>query len=276
MRERWAELAAHLSKERGFWRSADKLRAIRLLGRQPIDAPDDVRVAAIFLASHAIRRTGKPFEDLLSDMPSETLAGFVKDVTDRSEEEIDVSDLTKARQILLDLVEENVAMIDEALGRHEANAQKKGAKSSDRLGFDESPRSLRIGQYEAKCVSGYVRGLELYRKWQKRQGGERRSEGGGGGGEQERRLRPTDYGRATRAESERQGGEGTGEGNGVGVVAREGWEPADRDGDGLLGESGDIVAEVVGTGEAGWDFGPAQCARGKRWTATGMWLLLRQ
>ena len=138
-------------------------------------------MAAVFLASHAIRRTGKPFEDLLSDMPSETLSSWVKDVTDRSEAEgIDVSDVTKARQILLDLVEENVAMIDEARARHEANAQKKGAKSSDRLGFDESPRSLRIGKYEAKCVSGYVRGLELYRKWQNERaesGGRREEEG---------------------------------------------------------------------------------------------------
>ena len=249
MRERWEELAAHLNKARGFWRSADKLKAIRLLGRQPVDAPDDVRVAAVFLASHAIRRTGKPFEDLLSDMPSETLSSWVKDVTDRSEAEgIDVSDVTKARQILLDLVEENVAMIDEALARHEANAQKKGAKSSDRLGFDESPRSLRIGKYEAKCVSGYVRGLELYRKWQKREGRERRAEGGGGSGEQERRLRPTDYGRATRAES--GGGSGADD-----VASGAPWDdqmPGDRDGEGLVGESGDLSANGVETGAGEW------------------------
>ena len=37
MRERWEELAAHLNKARGFWRSADKLKAIRLLGRQPVE-----------------------------------------------------------------------------------------------------------------------------------------------------------------------------------------------------------------------------------------------
>ncbi len=200
LRERWEELGAHLKKSKGFWSSADKLRAIRLLGRQPVDAQDDVRVAAIFLASHAIRRTGKTFEDLLSDMSSETLSSFVKDVTDRCAEEIDVSDVTNARQMLLGLVEENVAMIDEALEEHQANAQKKGEKSSDRLGFDESPRGVRIAQYEARCISGFHRGLEVYRKWQARKGGERRAESGGGCGQQEHRLRPTDYGRASRAD----------------------------------------------------------------------------
>ncbi len=96
LREQWEELGAHLKKAKGFWRSADKLKAIRMLGRQPIDAPDDVHsVAAIFLASYAIRRKGDPFDDLLSDMGSETLAQFVKDVTDRSAADIDVSEATK-------------------------------------------------------------------------------------------------------------------------------------------------------------------------------------
>ncbi|HEX3451338.1 MAG TPA: hypothetical protein VHS97_24000, partial [Isosphaeraceae bacterium] len=37
------------------WLSPDKLKAIRLLGMQPIDAIDDLDVARIFLASYVIR-----------------------------------------------------------------------------------------------------------------------------------------------------------------------------------------------------------------------------
>ena len=253
MRERWEELAAHLEKAKGFWSSADKLRAIRLLGRQPIDAQDDVRVAAIFLASHAVRRTGKPFNDLFSDMGSETHAQFVKDVTDRLADEIDVSDVTKARQILFDLVAENVALIDEALERHERDAQKKGERSSDRLGFDESPRSMRIQQHEARCISGFRRGLELYQKWRKHhKGGERRAAGGGGSDEYERRLRPPDYGRATRAEGVPQGGGRSSEGVAARVVPWDGRVLADRDDDGL-GGSGDLGADVGETGAGEWE-----------------------
>ncbi len=250
LREQWEELGAHLKKAKGFWRSADKLKAIRMLGRQPIDAPDDVRVAAIFLASYAIRRKGDPFDDLLSDMGSETLAQFVKDVTDRSAADIDVSEATKARQILLDLVAENVAMIDEALEEHQASATKKGEKSADRLGFDESPRSKGIQQYEARCVSGFFRGLEVYRKWQKHQGGRRNAER-----EPTRDpepSRPPDYGRATRAESERKGG-GQAEGmrdEGRGMRADRG--PAGTERVGALDASGFRgMAAERGAGAAG-------------------------
>jgi hypothetical protein len=74
------------------------MRSARLARFAAIDAADDVRVATILLASHAIRRTGKPFVEFLSDMSSEALARFVKDGTDRWADEIDISDATKARQ----------------------------------------------------------------------------------------------------------------------------------------------------------------------------------
>ena len=51
--DRWAELGALL--DRGLsWQSPDKLRAIRLLGRQPLDAADSELVATIFQACHVL------------------------------------------------------------------------------------------------------------------------------------------------------------------------------------------------------------------------------
>jgi hypothetical protein len=51
--DRWAELRARLEPGQS-WLSPDKLKAIRLLGKQPLDAADDADVATIFLACHAI------------------------------------------------------------------------------------------------------------------------------------------------------------------------------------------------------------------------------
>ena len=51
--DRWAELGALLDRGLG-WQSPDKLRAIRLLGHQPLDAADSERVATIFQASHVL------------------------------------------------------------------------------------------------------------------------------------------------------------------------------------------------------------------------------
>jgi hypothetical protein len=51
--DRWAELRGLL--DRGLsWQSPDKLRAIRLLGRQPLDAADSEVVATIFQACHVL------------------------------------------------------------------------------------------------------------------------------------------------------------------------------------------------------------------------------
>jgi hypothetical protein len=51
--DRWGELGALL--DRGLsWQSPDKLKAIRLLGRQPLDAADSELVALIFQACHVL------------------------------------------------------------------------------------------------------------------------------------------------------------------------------------------------------------------------------
>jgi hypothetical protein len=51
--ERWGELGGLL--DRGLsWQSPDKLKAIRLLGRQPLDAADSEVVALIFQACHVL------------------------------------------------------------------------------------------------------------------------------------------------------------------------------------------------------------------------------
>jgi hypothetical protein len=49
--DRWAELRARLMRG-GHWQSPEKLKVIRLLGRQPLDAADVTEVTEIFLAAH--------------------------------------------------------------------------------------------------------------------------------------------------------------------------------------------------------------------------------
>ncbi len=68
LRDQWQALRSQLEPN-GFWQSNDRLKAIRLLGRQPVEANEDRRVATIFVASHALKRAGKTeFDDLSSDM----------------------------------------------------------------------------------------------------------------------------------------------------------------------------------------------------------------
>jgi hypothetical protein len=51
--DRWGELGSLLDRHLS-WQSPDKLKAIRLLGRQPLDAADCEVVATIFQASHVL------------------------------------------------------------------------------------------------------------------------------------------------------------------------------------------------------------------------------
>ena len=53
MRDRWEELRTLLEPGK-FWQSHDRFKAIRLLGRQPLDADEDKWVAEVFVASHAL------------------------------------------------------------------------------------------------------------------------------------------------------------------------------------------------------------------------------
>jgi hypothetical protein len=68
MLDRWDELATLVECDLA-WLSPDKLKAIRLMGMQPIDAVDDLDVARIFLACFVIRgKTGEPFLEIFHEL----------------------------------------------------------------------------------------------------------------------------------------------------------------------------------------------------------------
>ncbi len=97
--------------QKHFWAAGDRLRMIRLLGRNPVDGIADRRVAEVFAASHAIRPVGKPFDDLQSDMSEPVLVAHVqaikvmwRDLSRKDEPE-------KARQSLIDMVEGEIERI---------------------------------------------------------------------------------------------------------------------------------------------------------------------
>ena len=67
--QRWAALGEALDGGR-TWRAVDRLRAIRLLGKQPLDAVADETVLSIYLACQAMDPHGPDvFAEPLSDLP---------------------------------------------------------------------------------------------------------------------------------------------------------------------------------------------------------------
>ena len=173
---RWSELAAQLEPGK-FWQSHDRFKIIRLLRRQPIDGLEVRTIAEIFVASHALNPVGHGlFDDLLSDIGGTTSLGVYRmAVKARWPELVSADDPVKCRQVLIDLVDENIERLDAKLEEHEANADVHAQRAFASLGFDKSPDGQRIRQHQMRCVNALYRGMETYRKYQ----GKKKAEGGG-------------------------------------------------------------------------------------------------
>ena len=73
---RWAELRC-LLETGGCWLSPEKFKAVRLLGKQPVDAVADRDVTLVFLASHTIKRQHKnAFAELKCEMLVDVFVAF--------------------------------------------------------------------------------------------------------------------------------------------------------------------------------------------------------
>jgi len=171
----WEELKAKLETGGKFWQSHDRLKSIRLLGLQPIDAITDRRVAEIFVASHALNPIGKtPFDDLLSDMATTALDRYRKDVHAQWPDLVSTKDTARCRELLIDLVDWNLEHLNANLEENAASADANAQKTVDRLSVDKSPDGQRLRAYHMKCVSALNRGFETFRKYQGKKNAEGR------------------------------------------------------------------------------------------------------
>ena len=104
MLDRWAELETLVECDLA-WLSPDKLKAIRLLGMQPIDAVDDLDVARIFLACFVIRgSTGDPFLEILHELYTREEVIFRSQLAARKLAMFLPKDASEAREVLQEIV----------------------------------------------------------------------------------------------------------------------------------------------------------------------------
>ncbi len=150
----------------GIWYSPDRLKAVRLLGFQPVDAVDQWCVAMIFVASNGFMRLGETgFEDLLSDMSPVALERLVLRVKARFRDLFFDWTEIEYRQMLIDLIDENVLALQAKLEWHKRqNARCGGDRKGDELAFDYSPRGASMRQYELRCKTSFERGVARFNK----------------------------------------------------------------------------------------------------------------
>jgi hypothetical protein len=170
--ERWEELRARLAPGK-HWRSSDKFKAIRLLGAQPADAIVERTIAEILVASDVIQRvktrasslTGEgPFTELASDAGLEVLDNLEEKVRKEWPDLVCAGEKEKARQILIDLVDENVGRLAAKLEAFNEKIDDLAETRMTRLSFDHSPQGERLRSYLLKFKNGLERGLRTLKK----------------------------------------------------------------------------------------------------------------
>ena len=124
MIEQWVQLRGRLMNG-NCWSSCDKVKAIRLLGKQPSDAINDPAVATIFIASHADNPVyDSPFAEVQCDVPGPQFRIYNNMATQRAPDlgmPNDAYDAAlRGREILKNFVEEAIGRLQKKAEAHTA------------------------------------------------------------------------------------------------------------------------------------------------------------
>ena len=130
----WQELRQRAVENLG-WQALDRLKAARLLGKHPWMAGEDRELAKMYVACFAIHPFGRKssYEDLKCETTSQREhKALIKRIRSRWPLVLDAGDTAKAKQVLLDLVDENLARLEAKLKVHlecaEVHAERRASK----------------------------------------------------------------------------------------------------------------------------------------------------
>jgi hypothetical protein len=176
--DRWAELKDALEAGRN-WEPRDRFKAIRLLGRQPLDIDDDGRVLTIYACCTAMDTTGSiALKDLTNELHWNEQKRLADWITRRWAEPEDRPDAETAMAALLALVGAEEDRLEDAL----ATLLDGPPPSAAAAAFDPSDAAERLRRYQATCDRTLLRVLEALRK--------RRRDADGSGTGRQRQARP--------------------------------------------------------------------------------------
>ncbi len=156
------------------WQSHDRLKAIRMLGRQPTDAAEDKRIVQIYVGAFAIKPNmkRKAYDDLKAEMATLDFKEFVNRVRDRWPMVVDASEMTKAREMLIDLVTRNMERLEAKLEVFEARSEELNDRNAALLALDKTPEGQIYQRYEMACQRKLSRCLADFWKHQRESEGE--------------------------------------------------------------------------------------------------------
>jgi hypothetical protein len=159
--ERWAELR-ELLEDGLSWQAHDRLKAIRLLGRQPLEATDDQRVMAIYLCCWAMEPgSAHGFTDMIPELTPKERPVYLDRLNAREPMAHLPEGPDAARADLLGLIAEEEDRLEAALAGH---LEREEAQAAAEQAFDESAYGERLRRYEQSNDRTLLRIVETLRK----------------------------------------------------------------------------------------------------------------
>ncbi len=192
----WSELREVL--DLGLcWQSHEKLKCIRLLRKQPINAASTREVALVFLACHAIEpEYAYAFQELRCEIHEDRFKMHKRRLDRWIRAGIAPADATAGRAVLLRIVDEASARLRMLEATHQKLADVVRELDAKILSFDESKSGEQLRRHEGSCNRLMLRNIEAIRKG-------RRDEAQGWGRTRKERERKTTEKRASSQIDER-------------------------------------------------------------------------
>jgi hypothetical protein len=160
----WAKLKAFLDRGQP-WISSDKLKAVRLLGKQPFDAIDDRDVAMVFLASYVLKPDhGAWYWEIARELADNDVKRFRKSAAARELDSLKPQDAAMAREALRELIGRATERLTKTAEAHQERARAIAAAAPDFLAFDDSPYGERLRRFDLANGRGLARSLSELRR----------------------------------------------------------------------------------------------------------------
>ncbi len=160
----WARL--HSLLEEGLtWQTADKHKAVRLLGRLPVEAVDDISTACVYLASARLEDNEcAPFRDVLDELRPEDVAGYEARLTGRHFSRLAPRDAATARQTLMEMASQAIESLTDNVKIYRELAELDAATAPERLSFDTTADGERLRRYALAHHRAWFRTFDLFTK----------------------------------------------------------------------------------------------------------------
>ena len=164
LRREWEALRRNLLSGLSI-QSHEKLKLLRLMGKQPMQAMGDPEVAQVFLACHALEaRYGYAFHELRSEIEEERFKSQKVELKRWDDQGITPGDVTAAKAVLLSKMDAAIERLRLLERERQELVEQLARDEKEMLRHDESKGGEQIRRHIGSCSRLMIQNVETIRK----------------------------------------------------------------------------------------------------------------